>query len=115
MSKHVETAIIDFLSSLRVHAQERQTNGGYRIRVGLICKSGDPIHILTTNEKDELIPMRDSVAVPILEPQPVTIELDPLAPPLDLVPQVSDLALDLINQAGIEHLKIIADSGIAKN
>ena len=41
--------------------------------------------------------------------QPVTIELDPLVPSLEMLPQVNDLARDLINQGGVKDLKIIAD------
>ena len=40
--------------------------------------------------------------------QPVTAELDPLAAPPDMLPQVNDLARDLINQGGVQYLTIMA-------
>ncbi|CRH93762.1 Uncharacterised protein [Chlamydia trachomatis] len=41
--------------------------------------------------------------------QPVTVEFDPLAAPLEMLPHVNDLARDLINQGGVQFLKIMAE------
>lgn len=48
ISAHVESAVIDFVSLLRTYAAQRQVNGGYRIRAGLVSKSEDAIYIRRT-------------------------------------------------------------------
>lgn len=108
MSRHVESAVINFITVLRGHAEERHANGGFRIRAGLIGAADDPIYIRTTEERSYFL-LPEKSAVPISVFEPVTIELDPLSPPLEMLPQVNDLARDLINQGGVKDLKIIAD------
>lgn len=108
MSQHVESAVINFITVLRGHAEERHANGGFRIRTGLIGAADKPIYIRTTEERSHFL-VSEKSAVPISVFEPVTIELDPLSPPLEMLPQVNDLARDLINQGGVKDLKIIAD------
>lgn len=107
-SLDIESAVISFVTVLRGHAKERQANGGFRIRAGLIGATDEPIYIRTTESvTNHLLP--EECVEPISVFQPVTLELDPLASPLEMLPQVNDLARDLINQGGVKDLKIIAD------
>lgn len=108
MSAHVESAVIDFVSLLRTYAAQRQVNGGYRIRAGLVGASGEPIYIRTTEGGTNFL-LPEEYAEPISMFQPVTVEFDPLAAPLEMLPHVNDLARDLINQGGVQFLKIMAE------
>lgn len=108
MSRDIESAVINFITVLRGHAEERHANGGFRIRTGLIGAAGEPIYIRTTEGGNGYL-LPEEYTEPISVFQPVTIELDPLIPSLEMLPQVNDLARDLINQGGVKELKIIAD------
>ncbi|MGS2664599.1 AlbA family DNA-binding domain-containing protein [Corynebacterium glucuronolyticum] len=103
-AEDLEEAIIDFLAVLRSFAQERQANGGYRIRAGLVGAIGEDIYIRISEN------MEEKLSEPISLFQPVNIEIDILAEPMALLPQINDFALDLVNQAGIEKLRVIAES-----
>ena len=108
MSRDIESAVINFVTLLRGHAEERQANGGFRIRAGLVGSSGEPIYIRTSESMTNYL-LPEAYAEPISVFQPVTVELDPLAAPLEMLPQVNDLARDLINQGGVQYLKIMAE------
>lgn len=108
MSRDVESAVISFITLLRGHAEERQANGGFRIRAGLVGASDEPICIRTTEGRTNLL-LSEEYAEPISMFQPVTVEFDPLAAPLEMLPHVNDLARDLINQGGVQFLKIMAE------
>ena len=108
MSRDIESAVINFVTLLRGHAEERQANGGFRIRAGLVGSSGEPIYIRTSESMTNYL-LPEAYAEPISVFQPVTVELDPLAAPLEMLPQVNDLARDLINPGGVQYLKIMAE------
>lgn len=105
-SKDIEAAIIDFISILQGHARERRVTGGYQIRSGLVGLPEKAIYIRST--EDKLKYLTDAqFAEPIYQFQPVTTFMDPLVPTKDLVPQISDFALDLVNHGGVEFLELI--------
>ena len=108
MSRDIESAVINFVTLLRGHAEERNANGGFRIRTGIIGVADEPICIRTAEESSGYL-LPEEYVEPISVFQPVTIELDPLVPCLEMLPQVNDLARDLINQGGVKDLKIIVD------
>lgn len=108
MSRDIESAVINFVTLLRGHAEERQANGGFRIRAGLVGSSGEPIYIRTSEGITNYL-LSEENAEPITAFQPVTIKLDPLTAPLEMLHQVNVLARDLINQGGVKDLNIIAD------
>ncbi|WP_315432454.1 ATP-binding protein [uncultured Rothia sp.] len=103
----VEKALIDFFSLLREHAQERSVPGGFHIRVGLVGDANSPI-ILRTHDKSTWNLMFESEPEPIKRFQPVSTFIDPLAPIEDILPPLRALALDIVNQGGIQNLQIIA-------
>ena len=45
---------------------------------------------------------------PIVRFQPITMELDPLLTIDEVLPTINDLALDLINQGGVQYLQVMA-------
>lgn len=100
----VEKALIDFFSLLREHAQERSVPGGFRIRVGLIGHPGEPIIIQEWQGNN---PLHIDVPEPIKRFQPVSTYIDPLAPIEDILPPLRALALDIVNQGGIQNLQVI--------
>lgn len=104
-SFNVEEALIDFFSLLREHAQERSVPGGFRIRVGLIGHPGEPIIIEEWQGND---PLHIDVPEPIKRFQPVSTFIDPLVPIEDILPPLRALALDIVNQGGIQSLQFIA-------
>ena len=106
-SKDIESALIDFFSLLREHAKERRVSGGFRIRVGLVGDSNSPI-LVRTFEGSINILMDDKYSEPINRFQPVSTYIDPLTPIEDILPPLRTLALDLVNQGGIQNLQIIA-------
>lgn len=108
LSIHIETAIVNFISLLRSYATERHINGGYRIRVGLMGNPKDPIVIRTICGEQNYLSDIES-AEPIDSFQPLTVELDPLAPIAEILPIVNELATDIINQGGVRYLKIVAN------
>lgn len=108
LSIHIETAIVNFISLLRSYATERHINGGYRIRVGLMGNPKDPIVIRTICGEQNYLSDIES-AEPIDSFQPLTVELDSLAPIAEILPIVNELATDIINQGGVRYLKIIAN------
>lgn len=108
MSSHIESALIGFVTLLRAHAANRQSNAGFRIRVGLVGKPGEPIFIRTTESRSNYLLAVD-YAEPIHRFQPVSTELDPLSPVADILPVMNDLARDVINQGGVKFLKVMAE------
>lgn len=103
----VEKALIDFFSLLRAHAQERNVPGGFRIRVGLVGDASSPILVRTSIGITEDF-MPESYSEPIKRFQPVSTFIDSLAPIEDVLPPLRTLALDIVNQGGIQNLQIIA-------
>lgn len=103
----VEKALIDFFSLLREHAQERRTSGGFHIRVGLVGNANSPI-VLRTHDRFTWDFMSESEPEPIKRFQPVSTFIDPLAPIEDILPPLRTLALDIVNQGGIQNLQVIA-------
>ena len=106
LSKHVEFVIADFMSLLRSYIQGHKVYGTYRIRVGLVGSSGAPITIRTMSNFNEVL--EESYSEPIKRFQPVSTFIDPLAPIEDILPPLRALALDIVNQGGIQNLQIIA-------
>lgn len=106
-SKDIESALIDFFSLLREHAQERRTSGGFHIRVGLVGNANSPI-VLRTHDRFTWDLMSESEPEPIKRFQPVSTFIDPLAPIEDILPSLRTLALDIVNQGGIQNLQVIA-------
>lgn len=106
-SKDIESALIDFFSLLREHAKERRVSGGFRIRVGLVGDSNSPI-LVRTFEGSINILMDEKYSEPINRFQPVSTFIDPLTPIEDILPPLRTLALDIVNQGGIQNLQIIA-------
>lgn len=110
MSAHVESAVIDFLTTLRAHASEQQVNGGYRVRVGLVGSADEPIFVRTTENQTNYL-LNVEYVEPIHHFEPVTLDLDPLEPVEAMLPVLNDLARDVINQGGVKHLKVMAEPG----
>jgi len=104
----VEKALIDFFSLLREHAQERRVSGGFHIRVGLIGQPGEPIVFRRMYEGISLL-AEETDSEPIKRFQPVSTFIDPLAPIEDVLPPLRTLALDIVNQGGIQNLQVIAE------
>lgn len=52
--------------------------------------------------------MSESEPEPIKRFQPVSTFIDPLAPIEDILPSLRTLALDIVNQGGIQNLQVIA-------
>lgn len=107
MSKDIEHALIDFFSLLREHAQERRVSGGFRIRVGLVGDANSPILVRTFEGLINIL-MDEKYSEPINRFQPVSTFIDPLAPIEDILPPLRTLALDIVNQGGIQNLQVIA-------
>lgn len=108
LSEDIEAAVIDFLMLLRSHAQERKAFGGFRIRAGLVGHSKLPIYIRATENWGNR-PLDVEYSEPISRFQPITTEFDPLADTDELLPIINDLALDLINQGGVQYLQVMAE------
>ena len=106
-SKDIESALIDFFSLLREHAKERRVSGGFRIRVGLVGDSNSPILVRTFEGLINIL-MDEKYSEPINRFQPVSTFIDPLAPIEDILPPLRTLALDIVNQGGIQNLQVIA-------
>lgn len=103
----IEEALIDFISLLRAHAQERQTYGGFNIRAALVGSAENPIIIRAMLADGFTIGSEKNVE-PIKRFQPVSTYIDPLAPIEDILPPLRTLALDIVNQGGIQNLQVIA-------
>ncbi len=103
----IEEALIDFISLLRAHAQERQTYGGFYIRVALMGSAENPI-IIRAMLADGFTIGSEKHVEPIKRFQPVSTYIDPLAPIEDILPPLRTLALDIVNQGGIQNLHVIA-------
>lgn len=107
-SRDIESALIDFFSLLREHAQERRVSGGFRIRVGLVGDSNSPILVRTFDGFMQVL-TEESYSEPIKRFQPVSTFIDPLVPIEDILSPLRALALDIVNQGGIQNLRIIAE------
>jgi len=105
-SKHIEFVIADFMSLLRSYSQGHKVYGMYRIRAGLVGSSDAPITIRTMSNFDQVL--EESYSEPIKRFQPVSTFIDPLAPIEDILPPLRTLALDIVNQGGIQNLQVIA-------
>ena len=106
LSKHIEFVIADFMSLLRSYSQGHKVYGTYRIRAGLVGSSDSPITIRTMSNFNEVL--EESYSEPIKRFQPVSTFVDPLAPIEDILPPLCTLALDIVNQGGIQNLQVIA-------
>ena len=106
-SKDIESALIDFFSLLREHAKERRVSGGFHIRVGLVGDASSPILVRTFEGLINIL-MDEKYSEPINRFQPVSTFIDPLAPIEDILPPLRTLALDIVNQGGIQNLQVIA-------
>lgn len=106
LSKHIEFVIADFMYLLRSYSQGHKVYGTYRIRAGLVGSSDSPITIRTMSNFNEVL--EESYSEPIKRFQPVSTFIDPLAPIEDILPPLCTLALDIVNQGGIQNLQIIA-------
>lgn len=106
LSKHIEFIIADFMSLLRSYSQGHKVYGTYRIRAGLVGSSDSPITIRTMSNFNEVL--EESYSEPIKRFQPVSTFIDPLAPIEDILPPLCTLALDIVNQGGIQNLQVIA-------
>lgn len=104
----IESALIDFITALRAHAASRQSNAGFRVRVGLVGNPSEPIYIRTTESNMNYL-LAAEYAEPIHRFQLVSTELDPLAPIETVMPVANDLARDVINQGGVKFLKVMAE------
>lgn len=108
MSRDIEHALIDFFSLLREHAKERRVSGGFRIRVGLVGDAGSSIVLRFIDGATKTL-LPESYSEPIKRFQPVSTFIDPLAPIEDVLPPLRTLALDIVNQGGIQNLHVIAE------
>lgn len=106
LSTHIEFVIADFMSLLRSYSQAYKVYGTYRIRAGLVGSSDAPITIRTISNFDQVL--EESYSEPIKRFQPVSTFIDPLAPIEDILPPLRTLALDIVNQGGIQNLQVIA-------
>lgn len=107
MSKDIESALIDFFSLLREHAKERRVSGGFHIRVGLVGDASSPILVRTIDGFRRAL-TEESYSEPVKRFQSVSTFIDPLAPIEDILPPLRTLALDIVNQGGIQNLQVIA-------
>ena len=92
----VQTAVIDCVTLLRSHAEERQAQGGFRIK-------GEPIFLRVIDGFGDKLLGADDME-PIVRFQPITIELDPLSMIDEILPIINDLVWDLVSQGGVEYL-----------
>lgn len=99
----VQTAVIDCVTLLRSHAEERQAQGGFRIRAGLVGIEGEPIFLRVIDGFGDKLLGADDME-PIVRFQPITIELDPLSMIDEILPIINDLVWDLVSQGGVEYL-----------
>ena len=106
-SIEIETSVIDFIKLLRSHAKERQAHGGFRIRAGLVGIQKEPIYIHGMSWSNSLL--STEYMEPIVRFQPITTELDPLVEIDEILPIINDLALDIINQGGVQYLQVMAE------
>lgn len=106
-SKDIESALIDFFSLLREHAKERRVSGGFHIRVGLVGDASSPILVRTIDGFRRAL-TEESYSEPVKRFQSVSTFIDPLAPIEDILPPLRTLALDIVNQGGIQNLQVIA-------
>ncbi|MGJ3510132.1 AlbA family DNA-binding domain-containing protein [Enemella sp. A6] len=108
-SVDVESALVDFMATLRDYSTERQINSGYRVRAGLLGNPDKPVYIRTTDPRiRDLLNPEDAVE-PIHHFQPVTIDLDPLATVDSFLPDLNQFARDIVNQGGVLRLQRIAE------
>lgn len=106
-SIEIEASVIDFITLLRGHAKERQAHGGFSIRAGLVGVQNKPIYIRGLHWANRLL---DTEYVePIMRFQPITTELDPLVEIDEILSIINDLARDLINQSGLQNLRVMAE------
>ena len=99
----VQTAVIDCVTLLRSHAEERQAHGGFRIRAGLVGIEGEPIFLRVIDGFGDKLLGADDME-PIVRFQPITIELDPLSMIDEILPIINDLVWDLVSHGGVEYL-----------
>lgn len=110
MASDIESALIDFIALMRAHAMSRQSNAGFQVRVGLVGNPSEPSYIRTTESNTNYL-LSAEYAEPIHSFQLVSAKLDPLAPIETVMPVANDLARDVINQGGVEFLKVMAEPG----
>lgn len=110
-SSDIEAVVIDFITLLRGHAKERQAHGGFRIRAGLVGVAEKPMYIRTTETRSDRL-LDTEFGEPIVRFQPITTEFDPLAAIEELLPIINDLARDLINQGGVQYLRVLAEPDV---
>lgn len=105
MSVDIERAAADGFELIRRVASELSIASGYAIRAGLVGLPESPIMIRTVQTGNLLLP--EEYMQPIHRFHKITIEIDPLASHDDVLAGLSALCRDLVNQGGVQHLRLI--------
>lgn len=109
LSVEVEENVSQAISLVARVAQRLNIQGGYTIRSGLAGQEGEPIWIRASEANGNYM-LDHSNSVPIHHFRAVTEEFDPFEDSADLLPFVGSLCLDLINQGGVRHLRLVSDA-----
>lgn len=105
----MEYALLDFVATVRRYATERQINNGYRLRTALVGNPTEPIFIRSTDPLIQDLLNDEEAVEPIHRFQPVTIDLDPLATVDSFLPDLVQLAHDIVTQGGVQRLQRVAE------
>lgn len=108
MGLHIESYLADFGTTLREFAKDRRTQGIFRLRAGLVGDTTKPIYIRTTSGFGHYLLDAD-YSEPIIVPEQVTIDFEPLASTAELLAVLRSVATDLINQGGIRNLQVLRE------
>ena len=106
LALHVEHALVDALALVRAWATQREINGAYRVRAGLVGDPSQPIYVRGRGGRGGLLPVENSE--PIFHFHELTEDVDPLADDADFLYAARSLALDLVNQGGVRGLEALA-------
>ncbi|MCM3578401.1 ATP-binding protein [Micrococcus luteus] len=106
LSAHVEWGLVDVAAMTRTLAEWRGAQDGYQVRIGLEWDRA-PMAVRTTQYGDFLLP--EDYSIPIHRFLPVRVEYDPLGPLEEWLPVLRQAAEDVVNQGGVEHLRVLAD------
>lgn len=103
----LEAAMGDAMARIRRAAQRSMINSPYEVRAGLVASRGEPIRIRKYDTWIDSLGDRHEDAIPIVHFRPVAATIDPVAELSAFIGDVASIALDLLNQGGIEYLSVL--------
>ena len=105
-SVYVEAALADGAALLREASRALDVVGGLRIRTGIVSPTDQPLFIRALEGHSHRL-LDITYSEPIVRFRPVTADIDPLSDWASYLAALREIAMDLVNQGGVQNLRVL--------